>query len=149
MENINIRKIDNNDIDSMYIIDQVCFPPEIAYTKGYFEDLLKVKNIEGLALEKDNKMIGFILAVYDENLAEIITIDILPDYRNKGYGKLLMKKIEDFSIVKGIDSIFLQVAETNITAINLYKKLNYEIINEIPDYYSDGTKAYLMSKSIK
>ncbi len=149
MKKIRIRPIEKTDIESLYIIDQVCFPPEIAYSKEYFEDLLRVENIEGLSVEKDGDMIGFILAVYDDNLAEIVTIDILPEYRKKGYGSLLMKTIEEFSFEKGIDSIFLQVAESNNTAIKFYKELNYEIINEIPDYYPDGTKAFLMSKKIK
>jgi len=48
-----------------------------------------------------------------------------------------------------VSEIYLEVRVTNYPAINLYKKLNFEIVKVIPGYYSDGEDAYVMSLRLK
>jgi ribosomal-protein-alanine N-acetyltransferase len=45
-----------------------------------------------------------------------------------------------------VDECYLEVRVGNYPAINLYKKMNFEISRTIPRYYFDGSDAYVMSK---
>jgi len=40
----------------------------------------------------------------------------------------------------------LMVRRSNTPAINLYRKLNYVIVDVWPRYYGDGEDAYVMEK---
>ena len=90
----------------------------------------------------DDKIIGFIIysTIYENT--EIIDIFVSKDYRNKNIGyKLLNKVLEE----NKNNNITLEVNVTNKIAINLYKKLNFEVVATRKGYYN-GVDAYLMLK---
>lgn len=90
----------------------------------------------------DDKIIGFIIysTIYENT--EIIDIFVSKDYRNKNIGyKLLNKVLEE----NKNNNITLEVNVTNKIAINLYKKLNFEVVATRKEYYN-GVDAYLMLK---
>jgi len=43
---------------------------------------------------------------------------------------------------------FLEVRTTNTQAINLYKKLGFQVTRTISGYYADGEDACVMSKKL-
>ena len=46
---------------------------------------------------------------------------------------------------RGAKEIYLEVRVSNFPAINLYRKLGYEVVRRIRGYYADGEDAYVMS----
>ena len=76
--------------------------------------------------------------------ADIIRVAVLPEYRRQGIAeKLLLKSFE----VNETDAIFLDVRESNLPAINLYKLLGFVDTGIRKDYYSNPTEnAVLMKK---
>ena len=95
-----------------------------------------------------SKIVAFIIANYQKSYAQIITIDVHPDYRRKGYAERLMKFVEDELIKVNVQFIFLYVAENNSSAIKLYQKLCYEIHSKVPNYYKHNLDAYVMIKNL-
>ena len=88
----------------------------------------------------DNKVIGYISAtiIYDEcNLIKIIVDN---DYRNNGYGKLLLNYLIDTCREKKVDKIFLEVRSDTDVAKAFYKTLGFELENIRRGYY-DGVDA--------
>lgn len=58
----------------------------------------------------------------------IISIMVLPEYRRRGIAQGLIKVACDYYIQKGIEMpMSLQVDKDNVPAINLYKKVGFEI----------------------
>ncbi|MFN3411656.1 MAG: GNAT family N-acetyltransferase [Exilispira sp.] len=79
------------------------------------------KNFSILIEEKENKKLVFKNAVYDSGTATI------PEFRNKGYSKILLKySIEKFK-EKKIDGFILEVLENNEKAKNLYISAGFSI----------------------
>ncbi|MEM6338861.1 MAG: GNAT family N-acetyltransferase, partial [Pseudomonadota bacterium] len=81
-----------------------------------------------ITMEKDHKMIGFI--VYEQwknnkDIWHIRQMAILPDEQRKGYGTVLIKSI--FTFDNNIKKIIVDTRRTNVKAINFYKKNNFEI----------------------
>ena len=62
------------------------------------------------------------------------TLCIDPDYRARGIGKELYKYHKQVAIDNNCKQMFLEVVTSNERAINLYKKLGYEIIYNL-NYY--------------
>lgn len=64
----------------------------------------------------------------DNHMGKIERICILPDYRNRGAGRLIMESIEQFAKENGISKIKLN-AQTH--AEPFYQKLGYETVSEV------------------
>ena len=60
-----------------------------------------------------------------------IHIDILKEYRGKGYGKGLIRKLIDSLKSKGVKGIYLTVDTKNKKAIKFYYKLGFSKLKSI------------------
>lgn len=132
-----IRRCREEDLEGVYKIETLSF--KFAYPRLLFYDYLKKLFF---VLEDEGKIIGYVMADEERNL--IVSIAVHPDYRRKGYGKMLMEHVLKF--MKG--KVILQVRKSNEAAINFYKKLGFRRVGEIRKYYIDGEDAILMSKMI-
>lgn len=123
------------------------------YNTRNINDILSIENelehpilpFETLKKDMTNTSYTFSVILYNEEIAgyinfadcidhtDLISIAILPKYRGLGLAKDLITYMESYST----HPIFLEVRESNISAISLYEKLNYKIINIRKNYYSN------------
>ena len=88
----------------------------------------------------DNEIVGFLdYSVMYEKI-EINYIFVIEEYRKKGIAYNLIKYVIDNY---DFENITLEVNINNISAINLYKKLGFNIIGIRKKYYN-GVDGYLM-----
>ena len=108
---------------------------------------LENENSKYLVAKIDNEIIGFagIKIILDE--ADIMNIVTKKSFRNNGIGSLLLKSLIELSKDLNLLSISLEVDETNIVAINLYKKFDFKEIGNRKNYYKSH-HAILMSKKL-
>ncbi len=90
---------------------------------------------------------GFI--VYRQTLdeAEIITIGVAPEARRTGIAAAMLGIIEAELKKNNVKTIFLEVAENNHPARELYSSNGYTEIGVRPKYY-DGVDAIMMKKDL-
>ena len=82
----------------------------------------------------DNELpVGYAHIDFDDN-KYWFGICILENYQGMGNGKKMMEYIFNNEKIKNIENIYLTVDKVNISAINLYKKKNFNIIDE-KDFY--------------
>ena len=92
--------------------------------------------------EVDNNVIGFIIDMEHKYEISVLNIAIHKCFQGMGHGlKMLKKYIKSFP---GKYSIYLEVNENNIKAINMYTKLNFERVSIRKSYYNDGGDAINM-----
>ena len=95
-----------------------------------------------IACNKRRKIIGFAILKTVANEAELLSIIIDKKWRKKSIGKALLSAIIDDLTMSAITKLFLEVAEDNISAINLYKSFAFDIIDKREAYYAKkGEKA--------
>jgi len=103
-----------------------------------------------LLLLENGKVVGFVAAVPSgEKVARVLMLAVLPGHRNKSYGKVLMKVLCENSLVKGMDTVVLEVRKSNRTAISFYEQQGFSIYGEIKKFYSNGEDAYKMMKVLR
>jgi len=66
-----------------------------------------------LVLEEDDEILGSIMGGFDGHRGSVNYLGIHPEHKNKGLGKLLMKKIEEELIKMGCPKINLMVRNSN------------------------------------
>jgi len=77
---------------------------------------------------------GFILCRKALDSIDIVTFCVTPSHRKKGVGKQLVQEVLDFAKANQC-KIFLEVAEKNHVARNLYSSLGFEQISVRKNYY--------------
>ncbi|MCL1966612.1 MAG: ribosomal protein S18-alanine N-acetyltransferase [Fibromonadales bacterium] len=75
---------------------------------------------------------------------ELLSIAVEPAERGKGLSKMLMEYCCKELAKLGVEKFFLEVRESNIAAISLYKKMGFEKISERKKYYANGEAAIIM-----
>ncbi len=73
------------------------------------------------------RIVGYVNPVIDGHEAWIGGVGVLPAYRGRGLGEVLMLAGEDFARRKGAREVTLEVIEGNHKAQRLYEKLEYAI----------------------
>jgi len=110
-----------------------------AFYKGWTEEdflnFLKTPGIEGLKIEENHELMGYILFRWVESEAEILTLVIDPSCQRKGKGSLLLQELLDILIKKGVKDLYLEVAEDNIQAQSFYLDHGFILLSKRPHYY--------------
>ena len=94
-----------------------------------------------LVLIEENKLIGYLYYsdIYDR--IEINQFEVKEEFRTKGNGDLLLKEL-----IKNNKDITLEVRESNIPAISLYKKNKFKEVSKRKNYYN-GEDGILMERT--
>lgn len=79
--------------------------------------------------------IGFALAGGAADERELLSIGVLPDHRRGGIGRRLVEMVIAKSIEHGAARLFLEVAEDNSAAQQLYRTLGFVPVGRRPGYY--------------
>lgn len=75
--------------------------------------------------------------VADGTQKEIARVVISPEYQGKGYAKQMLLQLFSILSYQGCKSIHLLVSKGNLSAVNLYKKLNFDFLGECYRYEHD------------
>ena len=136
-----IKKLTINDVD--YIEQIFNLEKEIfinsSFNKTYLEILIKADNSFIYTYIIEDKVCGYLMVLDSIDFYEILAIATVKEYRNKGIAQELLDKIK-------IKDIFLEVRESNQTAINFYKKNNFKEISIRKNYYSEPTENAIIMK---
>ncbi len=122
-----MRSLILEDARDLYEIRKTSF--EDSWSEEEFVSMLFDKSFFGF---RENH--GFILCRKALDSIDIVTFCIDPKYRGRGIGKNLLSKLIKFAKENKCE-IFLEVAEKNYIARNLYTSLGFREISLRKNYY--------------
>jgi ribosomal-protein-alanine N-acetyltransferase len=96
-------------------------------------------------MELDQSIIGYggMWVIMDE--AHVTNIAVRAQYRGRGYGEMLLRRLMQTAREQGARSMTLEVRVSNEVAQNLYRKLGFKQNGIRPRYYTDNQEdAYIM-----
>jgi len=153
-----LRKFTMDDLKSVTHINYVCLPEN--YTDFFFIDLYQRFPETFIIAEENGAVVGYIMCRIEVGLSNfgfggilkkghIVSVAVLPQYRRKGVGEALINEAMEGMRLYNAKQCFLEVRVTNTPAVNLYKKLEFQVARTIRGYYADGEDAYLMNREFK
>jgi len=152
-----LRKFTLNDLQTVMHINRVCLPEN--YTDYFFIELHQKFPETFIVAEENGEVIGYIMCRIELGLSNfgfggllkkghIVSVAVMHQHRRKGIGKALVAQALENMRIYNAKQCFLEVRVTNTPAIELYKKLGFEITRTIHGYYSDGEDAYVMTRKL-
>ncbi|MEG3080505.1 GNAT family acetyltransferase [Halomonas sp. 5021] len=75
--------------------------------------------------EVDGKVIASAMAGYDGHRGSVFYLAVSPDYQHRGYGKLMMHRIEDALEAMGCPKLNIVVRSSNEKVLEFYDHLGY------------------------
>ena len=158
---VKLRECEADDLQTLYEIDQACYPPGIAYSKRTLRWFLALPGAEGIVAEIGKEIAGFILTEHETedggikpplrtaNLrGHIITLDVLEKSRQRGMGSALLGEAERRMAARGVERVELETAVNNAPAIAFWEKHGYRTGGVIKRYYLGRVDAYWMDKNL-
>jgi ribosomal-protein-alanine N-acetyltransferase len=153
-----LRKFTQNDLRSVVHINSVCLPEN--YTDYFFIDLYQKFPETFIVAEENGEVAGYIMCRVELGLSNfgfsgvikkghIVSVAVLPQYRRKGIGQALITEAMEGMRLYSAKQCFLEVRVTNTPAIDLYKKLGFQVTRTIHNYYADGEDSYVMSCELR
>lgn len=140
-----IREYRRDDAQCLHRIDRICFPSDIAFSRG--ELLFYLDHPESITriAERNGEILGFALGrVQPGRLAHVLTLDVLPEARRQKVGMLLMQSLHDEFRSRKVALAVLEVSAKNLAAQRLYEALQYQVLEILRGYYSGREDANRM-----
>jgi [ribosomal protein S18]-alanine N-acetyltransferase len=152
LSQIRLRPIEAKDLPALLQLDARCFPPQISYSRAELEYFVRHPRSTTTIAEAGGEVAGFCIVDWKlesgRKVGHFITIDVAPELRRQGLGRLLMRDGEARLAGMGCLAVTLEVAANNSGAQDFYAHLGYQKTGRIPGYYADGTDGLVMRKAL-
>ena len=128
------ERLTEKTLDGVAELERLCFSQP--WSRSSLELLTKEGIGVGMVCSSDGNICaygGMIVAVDEGQITNIATH---PDYRRRGYGRAIVESLQKYAKNNGLDSISLEVRESNKAAIDLYTALGFKIEGKRKDFYT-------------
>lgn len=135
------------DLDEVIAIESKSFPRP--WTREHFVDELNSpRSCPLVARTDDGGIAGYICPMIVLDEGEILDVAVRPDCRGRGIGKALVGRAIGELSARGAKIVCLEVRVSNLSALELYRKLGFRDSGRRKGYYENGEDAILMEYTI-
>lgn len=120
-----------------------------AELQGVNRDLMLIARVASAPIIEHQRIAGYIVARESAGELHINNVAVRDQYRRRGVGSALLKRIVEAARRLKVQVAFLEVRSGNLAAQALYEKIGFKAIARRPDYYSDPREdAVVMSLTL-
>lgn len=142
---LRIRRMTQADLDKVMEIEKASFASP--WSRRSFEAELLMNGLYShlwVAVLGD-KVVGFLCFQCITDDAHIINFAVHPHYRQRGYGRQLLRHCLAQAVQLGARRVSLEVRVSNVPAITLYQQMGFRVLARRHRFYPDnGEDAYVM-----
>jgi ribosomal-protein-alanine N-acetyltransferase len=82
-----------------------------------------------------SRLVGYVVALVMGDEGEIADLAVDPAVRRMGVGGLLLARVEEELARDGVQTLYLEVRESNYAALGLYRATGFEAVGRRRGYY--------------
>jgi ribosomal-protein-alanine N-acetyltransferase len=141
-EDPTIRDARMDDLESIYSIEEASFPDP--YPKGLLKAFFFMPG-SYLVAATEGGVVGYAVGMIRYGaIGHIVSIAVVEGCKGRGVGRKLLEGLMEGLAALGAKVMRLEVRESNIRAIRLYRAAGFEEKEKIKNYYADGESALVM-----
>jgi ribosomal-protein-alanine N-acetyltransferase len=129
---LKLRPMQDADVDDVMVVEKQAY--QFPWTHGIFHDCLRVGYCCWVCTF-DEKIVGYAVMSIAADEAHVLNVSVAPDYQGNGLGRRLMRRLLTLAGQHRADSVFLEVRESNTTALYLYESLGFNEVGRRRGYY--------------
>jgi [ribosomal protein S18]-alanine N-acetyltransferase len=142
-----LRACEFGDLDQVSQVEKASFPDR-PYSRLDFVSCLLIEREGFIVACKDGSVIGYVIAMPQGQEGSIQSIAVLPEFREKGIGEMLMKSAINH-LTGRFKRVYLLVDVNNESAIRLYHRLSFNETGKIiKEYYPNEDDAIEMARGL-
>jgi len=140
-----IRRAGPDDVDAVTILETDCQGPD-AWSPWLVRDGIEggLPTVRYLVAEVDEAVVGYAVASFAGDIAELQRIGVTPAARRTGVATALLDEVVAEAPGTGANRLLLEVREDNAGALAFYAARGFIEIDRRPRYYRDGTTAVVL-----
>ena len=147
MNGITVERADLSDLYDIARLEREYIP--CPWSENQLRAAMEDERYSFFAVRENGKAVAYGGVCFALDEAEICNVVTDEKFRGKGFAKRILERIELECRERGAVKMFLEVAENNAPAKNLYSQSGFEKISLREDYYGKGLAAEIMQKEIK
>ncbi len=142
-----IRRMEFDDIEAVTKIERENF--SVPWDENGFLSFMIREGTVFLSAFLDDRLVGYCGLISAADEADITNVSVSLEARHQGIGSRLVEELIKEADDMGIKKVFLEVRESNASAIALYQKYCFKQVGIRKDYYEKPTEnALLMLKEL-
>jgi ribosomal-protein-alanine N-acetyltransferase len=126
------RPMRMDDLDTIMLIEPQIYP--YPWTRGNFSDSLN-SGYSAWVLMHNEEIIGYSLMMMVLDEAHLLNLSIAKTYQKQGLGRTLLEHMVDIAKNNQMANMFLEVRQSNISAITLYENMGFNEMAIRRNYY--------------
>lgn len=145
MRQVKVIKMTQDDVAEVFELETLVHPAHHWSKESFYNELANNLAYYYCIKDEQNKILAYIgfWLIIDE--AHITTLAVHPDYRKQQLAQILLVQMINICYKNMVKYITLEVRESNLPAILLYEKFQFESIGMRKNYYQDnGENALIM-----
>jgi ribosomal-protein-alanine N-acetyltransferase len=144
MFSVKIKPMEKSDIDKVVAIEAQAYGEHHWSKESFLGELSNDLAKYFSAFNEDGELIAYVGCWQILEEAHLTTLAVLPEYRRKHIGEILLKTIIDECYKNMVKFITLEVRVGNKPAIALYEKYGFKSLGTRKGYYQDNNEDALI-----
>ena len=140
--NVLIRPASDGDLAALATLEAASF--SVPWNEAALAGHLRASYTLSLLLLEEDRPVGYLLAGFSPPEGELYRVAVLPEARRRGYGRRLLEAFFREAEERDVYSLYLEVRESNETAIALYRCAGFRPVFLRENYYREPTEAALV-----
>ncbi|WP_163327832.1 ribosomal protein S18-alanine N-acetyltransferase [Desulfurobacterium thermolithotrophum] len=133
MQNLLVRNCSLYDLNAILKIEEESFPD--SWKRKLLEKELSLPFSVFLVAELRGKIVGYLIAWIIGEICELNKIAVASRLRGRRIGEKLLKELINECQERKVKEIFLEVRESNFSAIKLYERVGFKRVSIRERYY--------------
>lgn len=136
------RRMESRDVAKIAEIEAESFPDP--YSERSIKDILCAEGAMCFCAVEEEIPVAYFIGRLIAPEGELYRIATSPQKRHRGIAYRLLDYAVKTSRGKGLETLFLEVRESNIAAISLYRSYGFKTISKRKEYYRNPTEDALI-----
>jgi ribosomal-protein-alanine N-acetyltransferase len=129
-----IRITEPADVPAIVAIEHAVFPDP--WSRASFLSAMRQPNTRVSTALRIGRVVGYSVAIYAADEAELANIAVSPEERRRGVGSALLNGVLRESRKRGTRRLYLEVRESNAAAQAMYRRAGFSESGRRNRYYS-------------
>ncbi len=136
------ERLTQDALEGVAELEKLCFSQP--WSKKSLELLLNDGIGVGMVCRQDGIVCAYGGMMCAVDVGQITNVATHPDFRKQGYGRAVVEALIKYAKSNRLDSVSLEVRESNAAAISLYSSFGFKVEGKRKDFYTKPVEAALV-----